>query len=113
MKIELSAIRPSPLGREPGAGRVLKPEQEEQTRRTMIDKRPEQLRMDFCLGSRAAVDLLIARKHGIKPPVRTVGKYLARWGFTPQKPIKKAYEQPTDTSLIHRRALPRRITRPI
>ena len=23
----------------------------------------------------------------------TVGKYLARWGFTPQKPIKKAYEQ--------------------
>jgi transposase len=25
--------------------------------------------------------------------VRTVGKYLARWGFTPQKPIKRAYEQ--------------------
>ncbi len=25
--------------------------------------------------------------------VRTVGKYLKRWGLTPQKPIKKAYEQ--------------------
>jgi hypothetical protein len=25
--------------------------------------------------------------------VRGVGKYLKRWGFTPQKPIKKAYEQ--------------------
>jgi len=22
-----------------------------------------------------------------------MGKYLARWGFTPQKPLKKAYEQ--------------------
>ncbi len=26
-------------------------------------------------------------------PFRSVGKYLARWGFTPQKPIKRAYEQ--------------------
>jgi transposase len=25
--------------------------------------------------------------------VRTVGKYLARWGFTAQKPIRRAYEQ--------------------
>lgn len=25
--------------------------------------------------------------------MRSVGKYLARWGFTPQKPIKRAYEQ--------------------
>ncbi len=26
-------------------------------------------------------------------PIRTVGEYLKRWGFTPQKPLKKAYEQ--------------------
>ena len=25
--------------------------------------------------------------------MRGVGNYLKRWGFTPQKPIKKAYEQ--------------------
>ena len=25
--------------------------------------------------------------------MRSVGKYLARWGFTPQKPIRRAYEQ--------------------
>lgn len=29
----------------------------------------------------------------IKLSVRGVGNYLKRWGFTPQKPIKKAYEQ--------------------
>ena len=26
-------------------------------------------------------------------PIRTVGAYLQRWGFTPQKPLKQAYEQ--------------------
>jgi len=26
-------------------------------------------------------------------PIRTVGEYLRRWGFTPQKPVKRAYEQ--------------------
>jgi len=30
---------------------------------------------------------------GIKLPVRTVDHCLKRWGFTSQKPIKKAYEQ--------------------
>lgn len=26
-------------------------------------------------------------------PIRTVGEYLKRWGFTPQKPVKFAYER--------------------
>nr|WP_302622041.1 winged helix-turn-helix domain-containing protein [Marinomonas spartinae] len=26
-------------------------------------------------------------------PIRTIGDYLKRWGFTPQKPLKKGYEQ--------------------
>lgn len=36
---------------------------------------------------------LLEQEFGIKLPVRTVGKHFKRWGFTPQKPIKKAYEQ--------------------
>jgi transposase len=28
--------------------------------------------------------------------VCTVGKLLARWGFTPQKPIRRAYEQSSE-----------------
>ena len=87
------AISPANRGREKGQGRVLSAEQEQQIQRAIIDKRPEQLKMDFCLWSRAAVMQLIEQEYGIKLPVRTVGKYLARWGFTPQKPIKKAYEQ--------------------
>ena len=88
-----AAIRPARRGRQRGAGRVLTPAQEQAIQRMIIDHRPEQLKMDFFLWSRAAVMQLIEHECGLKLGVRTVGKYLARWGFTPQKPIKKAYEQ--------------------
>ncbi len=56
-------------------------------------KRPEQLKLDFALWTRAAVMLLIERECGIRLPVRSVGEYLKRWAFTPQKPICRAYEK--------------------
>lgn len=87
------AIRPACRGRARGDGRTLSQVQEDAIKRTIIDKRPEQLKMDFFLWSRAAVGQLIEQEYGIKMQVRSVGKYLARWGFTPQKPIKRAYEQ--------------------
>lgn len=49
--------------------------------------------MEFALWSRAAVMRLIEREFGPKLSVRGVGNYLSRGGFTPRKPIKKAYEQ--------------------
>jgi transposase len=89
----MAALKPTVRGKKPGTGRSLNAEQEQAIRALICDKRPEQLKMDFALWSRAAVMQLIEREHGIKLHVRSVGKYLARWGFTPQKPIKKAYEQ--------------------
>ena len=88
-----SAVRPTARGRVRGDGRCLSEAQEDAIRRIIIDKRPEQLKMEFFLWSRAAVSQLIEQEYGIKLQVRSVGKYLARWGFTPQKPIKRAYEQ--------------------
>jgi transposase len=41
-----------------------------------------------------SVQTLIKEQWGIEVPIRTVGHYLKRWGMTPQKPLKKAYEQP-------------------
>jgi transposase len=89
----MAALKPTVRGKKPGTGRSLNAEQEQAIHALICDKRPEQLKMDFALWSRAAVMQLIEREHGIKLHVRSVGKYLARWGFTPQKPIKKAYEQ--------------------
>ncbi len=35
----------------------------------------------------------IERECGVVMPIRSVGEYLKRWGFTPQCPVKRAYEQ--------------------
>jgi len=89
----MAALAPRTRGRRAGAKRALSAEQEASIRRTICDKRPEQLKMEFALWSRAAVRELIERECQVTLHLRSVGKYLARWGFTPQKPIKRAYEQ--------------------
>ncbi len=59
----------------------------------MVEKMPDQLKLSFALWTRGAVKELIRQRCGIEMPIRTVGEYLKRWGFTPQKPLKRAYEQ--------------------
>jgi len=73
--------------------RTFTPEQKERIHHVICDKRPEQLKMDSALWIRVAVMQFIKKKCGVTLHVRSVGKYLTRWGFTPQKPIKRAYEQ--------------------
>ena len=87
------AIRPAVRGRARGEGRVLSEAQEDAIHRMIIDKRPEQLRTDFSLWSRVAVGPLSESESGIKLQVRGVDKCSTRWGFSPQKSIKRAYEQ--------------------
>lgn len=36
---------------------------------------------------------LIENRFGIQLSVWTVGRYLAQWGFTPQKPARRAFER--------------------
>lgn len=88
-----AALKPEARGKKLGSGRSLTVVQEQTIRTTICDKRPEQLKMEFALWNRAAVGQLIERECGITLSVRAVGNYLKRWGFTPQKPIKRAYEQ--------------------
>ena len=89
----IRGLAPVRRGRRVGEDRALTDEQETHIQRLICEKRPEQLKMVFALWNRAAVMQLIERECGIKLSVRGVGNYLKRWGFTPQKPIKKAYEQ--------------------
>ena len=86
-------LKPAARGKKQGSGRMLSEAQESAVRQIICDKRPEQLKMEFALWNRAAVMQLIERECAITLSVRGVGNYLKRWGFTPQKPIKKAYEQ--------------------
>lgn len=55
------------------------------------DKLPEQLKLPFGLCTREAVQQLIAQKYGVELSRWQVGRYLKKWGHTPQKPIKKAF----------------------
>ncbi len=87
------ALRDATGGRKEGEFRVLTAEQELQVRQLIRDKTPDQIKMPYALWSRTAVSELIADRFGIHILVRTMGTYLKRWGFTPQKPIRRAYEQ--------------------
>ena len=78
-----AAIRPTDHSCSRGNDWVLSAAQEDAIQRIIIDKRPEQLKMDFFLWSRAEVGQPIEQGYAIKLPVRSVGKYRARWGFTP------------------------------
>lgn len=75
----------------------LKPWQCAQIAKIVIDRNPEQLKLPFSLWTREAVANLIKNKFGITLSRWTVGRYLKKWGFTPQKPLKKAYEQDSKT----------------
>jgi transposase len=59
----------------------------------ITDRYPEQLKLPFVLWTREAIQQLIKKKFNIEVSVKTVGRYLANWGFTSQKPYKKAQEQ--------------------
>ena len=56
------------------------------------DRAPDQLKMVFALWTRQAVAELIRDRFGIERLVRTMGLYLSRWGFTPQKPMRRAHK---------------------
>ncbi len=80
-------------GRRHGEQRDLTPDQEAEIKKLLIDKAPNQLKLSFALWTREAVKLLIQQRFDYEMPIRTVGEYLKRWGFTPQKPAKWAREQ--------------------
>lgn len=61
--------------------------------RLILGRCPDQLRLPFALWTREAVQQLLAEKVGLHVSVWTVGRYLQRWGLTPQKPRRRAFEQ--------------------
>ena len=73
---------------------ILLPWQCAQIVKAISDKCPEQLKLPgFWLWTRDAVRLLIQDRFGINLSVSTVGRYLRRWGLTPQKPARRAYQR--------------------
>ncbi len=80
-------------GRKEGDKKTLNPSQEAQIIKRLIDTTPKQLKFKYVLWTREAVKKLIKYEFGEDMPISTVGKYLQRWEFTSQVPIKRAYER--------------------
>ncbi|MFQ5686752.1 MAG: IS630 family transposase [Candidatus Scalindua sp.] len=87
------AIQIKKRGRRVGNCRSLTLKQERAIQKIIYEKCPDQLKFPFALWTRKAVQQLIKQLCCVDMPVRTVGEYLKRWGFTPQKPLRKAYKQ--------------------
>lgn len=74
-------------------GKKINGNQAADVRRLIREKMPDQLKLSFGLWTREAVQQLILNKYGIELSRWQVGRYLKSWGYTPQKPISKAFEQ--------------------
>jgi transposase len=83
-------------GRPVGTGRTLSDEQAQHLQDLIDHNSPEQLGIPSPLWSRRAVQDLIRNAYGIAMPVRTVGEYLKRWGYTAKKPRRHARDQDPD-----------------
>lgn len=86
-------LEESKRGPKAGSVSLLNEEQQRIIQKLLIDKTPDQLKFNFALWTSQAVALVIFERFGIKLADRTVRHYLASWGFTPQRPVRRTYEQ--------------------
>ena len=89
----LDAIPRDRTGRPVGSGRTLSDEQARHIQDQIDHHSPEELGIPAPLWSRRAVRDLIPQELGIAMPVRTVGEYLRRWGYTAKRPRRHARQQ--------------------
>jgi transposase len=89
----LADLVSGPRGPAAGTGRFLSARQEAAVQELICQHLPDALGLPYALWSRAAVQALVLQRYGVRLAVRSMGRYLARWSFTAQKPLRRAYEQ--------------------
>jgi transposase len=67
--------------------------QQQKIARLIVGNNPDQLKLPGFLWTRALVRDLIRQRFSVEVGEDTVGRYLRAWGFSPQKPMRRAYEQ--------------------
>jgi transposase len=92
----LEAIPGDRTGRPVRSGRTLSDEQARRIQGLIDGHSPEELGVAAAVWSREAVRDRIRDEGGIAMPVRTVGEYLKRWGYTAKAPRRQAKDQDPD-----------------
>src|SRR3954454_3136455 len=80
-------------GRRPGEQKALSGAQEEGLRYLIARGCPDRYGLSFALWTRQAVRALIARETRVWLTLPVVGRYLRAWGFTAQRPMRRATER--------------------
>jgi transposase len=80
-------------GRRPGEQAALSQHQQQEIIALVRDATPDQLGLPGFLWTREAVGELISQRYSRGLARTTVGGYLRGWGFSPQKPQRRALEQ--------------------
>jgi transposase len=86
-------LKAAKRGRRPGEQKALDPKQEARLRKAVLGKFPDQVALPGLVWTRPQVRQLVRTWFGIGLSLVTIGKYLRSWGLSPQKPIRRAYEQ--------------------
>src|SRR5512132_1837610 len=80
-------------GRRPGEQAALSEPQQQEVIARVRESTPDQLGLAGFLWTREAVAELIARRYGLRLARTTMGAYLRGWGFSPQKPRRRAWSR--------------------
>ena len=80
-------------GRRAGEQAALTKTQQQEVVALVRETTPDHLGLAGFLWTREAVGELIARRYGVRLARTTMGAYLRGWGFSPQKPQRRALEQ--------------------
>lgn len=84
---------------------ILTEEEQKRIATAIRSQTPQDFELPFSKWNRKAVAALIEQQLHKKVAVRTVGSYLARWGYSAKKPTRKAYEKNEEEKqrYLHRR----------
>lgn len=88
-----TALKAGRRGRRPGEQKALDARQQARIRRAILHKNPDQVALPGLVWTRPQVRQLVRNWFGIGLSLITIGKYLRSWGLSPQKPVRRAYEQ--------------------
>jgi len=89
----LAALPRERSGRPVGSGRTLTAAQAQHLQALIDRQTPQAVGIAQVLWTRRAVRDLIRREYDLDLPIRTVGEYLKRWGYTPHRPRRRAHHQ--------------------
>lgn len=87
------ALSAKPRGRRPQEQKALSKRQQKTVCVILRVQTPEQAGGAGLLWTRKEVADLVRRRFNITISLPTTGKYLHSWGLSPQKPVRKSYEQ--------------------